>query len=181
MKMCSPEPLRGRTCCPAVKGAMGRVPPAACSFRVCLSCVEPDALLTAMLFPGKPTFGEWARRAFKDPDLSTHSGMTLMGNIYSTVSCQVGLWVCITVWLFPLLNPASSPSFNPLYTPWTQILSQCLHLENSTCDMASFGYKGFKYLSALIFGFLSWFRAQVGKQWCRFQAPLGSSSRNNSV
>lgn len=90
MKMCSPEPLRGRTCCPAVKGAMGRVPPAACSFGVCFSCVEPDALLTAMLFPGKPTFGEWARRAFKDPDLSTHSGMTLMGNVYSTTSCQVG-------------------------------------------------------------------------------------------
>lgn len=31
--------------------------------------------------------------------------------------------------------------------------------------MTSFGYKRFKYLSALIFGFLSWFRAQVGKNW----------------
>ena len=133
-----------------------------------------------MLIPGQPTSDEWAGRWFKDLDISAHYGMTLMGNVHSRASCQVGqgfFEVWITVRLFPLLNPASSHSFNPLNTSWTQTLQ----LENLTCDMAFLGYKGLRYLSALTFSFLSWFRTQVGKQRCHFWAPLGSNSGNNSV
>lgn len=49
-----PEPLRGRTCCPAGKGVMGREPLASRSFRLCLSRVEPDACPQLCSSQGRP-------------------------------------------------------------------------------------------------------------------------------
>lgn len=106
-----PEPLRGRTCCPAGKGVMGREPPASHSFRVCLSREEPDACSELCSSQGCPRVvnelaGVWRLRSL------ALSGVTLTGRVSLLCNFLPGgpdfPWSASQC-LFPLLNPASSP------------------------------------------------------------------------
>lgn len=137
---------------------------------------------SSMPFPGQPTLNELGERAEAQTfqlNIGGLSGAMLTPELPARVG--KASWGLLHLWLFLLLSPASSPSFDPLRTFWTQTLFQCLLLENPTCDVASLDCIGFKYISALTLGFLGWFRTQVGKLWCHFLAPLASNSGNNTV
>ena len=86
-----PEPLRGRTCCPAGKGVMGREPPASCSFRVCLSRVEPDACSQLCSSRGSPHVVNELGGGLKAQIFQSFLGwFSWAVFLYSAASCQVG-------------------------------------------------------------------------------------------